>query len=213
MTTKFCGNCGNALNTSDNFCTQCGKSRDDSNQNLVTSKKDSDKKQDKQITLTLEMDGFELNITEKSEIAKKIAAIMADSEIKGELGEKALWTGKEKSGFMKKPIEHFLTNFRLLSFDPNEPKSVIIPLSYVDVVVMNSHRDSSRTGIGGYTALAKGMGIGGFKSSGQSVTVGDVNFLCQGEHLVTISNVVDPNGFKNFVNQLKKGMNQRLENS
>jgi len=33
-----------------------------------------------------------------------------------------------------------------------------------------------------------------------------------GEIIVTIPNVVDPNGLKNFVNQLKKSMIQRLEN-
>lgn len=128
------------------------------------------------------------------------------------LGEKPLWTAEEKKGFLKEPIVYYLTNYRIMCIDPSEEKSMVFPLNYVDIVVMNSHRDSSRKGIGGFTSLVGGIGIGGFQSHGQSVTVGDVNFMCQGEIIVTIPNVVDPNGLKNFVNQLKKSMIQRLEN-
>ncbi|MEK0329587.1 MAG: hypothetical protein QQN59_07605, partial [Nitrosopumilus sp.] len=79
-------------------------------------------------------------------------------------------------------------------------------------VVMNSHRVISRTGIGGYTSLTKGMGIGIMKSSGKSVSIGDVNFLHNRENILTIYNVADPSGFKSLVNQLKKSMNQHLKN-
>ena len=38
-----------------------------------------------------------------------------------------------------------------------------------------------------------------------------LNFLCQGEIILSIPNVIDPNGVKNFVTQVKKSMNKKLE--
>ncbi len=209
---KFCGNCGNSLNSSDNFCTQCGNQIENSSQIAVKPKEKSKKQKDDQTNLNLDICGKVFTIKEDTDIAKKIARIMDKISLNKKLGEKPLWTAEEKTGLFKEPITYHLSNYRIFCLDPSDKKSMVFPLNYVDIVVMNSHRDSSRKGIGGFTSLVGGIGIGGFQSHGQSVTVGDVNFMCQGEIIVTIPNVLDPNGLKNFVNQLKKSMIQRLEN-
>lgn len=153
--------------------------------------------------LTFNIDGKEITIEERNDVAQKIGKIMGGGGIKEELGENVLWKAEKKQGFLKKPIIYSMTNYRILCLYPDE-KLIQFPLNYIDVVVMNTHRASARTGIGGFTTLARGFGIGGMQSTGKSVTVGDVNFLFQGEILITIPDVINPIGLKNLVIAVKK---------
>jgi len=212
MTQKFCGSCGKSLENATNFCTHCGEPIKNNKEVSSKSIKLSKKQDDGLINLTFNGDDMSITIRERAEIAKEIERILDMDKLAEHIKAKTLWMAEEKTGFFKKPIKFFLTNNVIFCGDPADERTIVFPLNYVDVVVMNSHRVSSRTGIGGYTSLTKGAGIGGWQSSGRSVTVGDVNFLCQGEVVVTIHNVNDPSGLKSLVNQLKKTMNQQLKN-
>ena len=209
-----CGSCGKSLENTTNFCTHCGESLKNNKESDNKSKIISKKKDDELVDLTIDVGGRSLKINnERTEIVKEIERMMdIDELMTSGLTKKILWSGEEKTGLFKKPIEFFLTNNLIICNDPTEERTMVFPLCYVDVVVMNSHRVISRTGIGGYTSLTKGMGIGIMKSSGKSVSIGDVNFLHNGENILTIYNVADPSGFKSLVNQLKKSMNQHLKN-
>lgn len=212
MTSKFCGSCGKPLDNATNFCTHCGEPIKNSKNETKEIAKTSKGKNDNQVNFEIKNLGSSITVTERKDIAQRIVKILESDVSKGTFGEKLLWQGEEKQGVFKKPIMHYITNYRIVSYAENDDANyVVFPLNYVDVVIMNSHRTSSRTGIGGYTSLTKGMGIGGFQSSGKSVTIGDLIFLCQGENVATICNVADPTGLKNMVNQLKKTMKQNLK--
>jgi hypothetical protein len=202
---KFCGKCGVSIDVSNSFCTQCGaRIKIENNSHEETMEKSSETDEEI-IELSFNIDDKEITIKERKDVAQKIGKIMGEGGIKEELGENALWKAEKKQGFLKSPILYALSNYRILCLYPDE-KMVQLPLKYVDVVVMNTHRASARTGIGGFTTLARGFGIGGMQSSGKSVTIGDVNFLFQGEILITIPGVTDPIGLKNLVTQVKKQM-------
>jgi hypothetical protein len=200
---KFCGKCGASIDISNNFCTQCGARIKTENSSHEKSKEKSSKMDEEMTNLTFNIDGKEITIEERNDVAQKIGKIMGGGGIKEELGENVLWKAEKKQGFLKKPIIYSMTNYRILCLYPDE-KLIQFPLNYIDVVVMNTHRASARTGIGGFTTLARGFGIGGMQSTGKSVTVGDVNFLFQGEILITIPDVIDPIGLKNLVIAVKK---------
>jgi hypothetical protein len=200
---KFCGKCGASIDISNNFCTQCGARIKTENSSHEKSKEKSSKMDEEMTNLTFNIDGKEITIEERNDVAQKIGKIMGGGGIKEELGENVLWKAEKKQGFLKKPIIYSMTNYRILCLYPDE-KLIQFPLNYIDVVVMNTHRASARTGIGGFTTLARGFGIGGMQSTGKSVTVGDVNFLFQGEILITIPDVINPIGLKNLVIAVKK---------
>ena len=153
----------------------------------------------------IDIDGKSILIEEKKEEAQKIVKIMADYDIKKEFGENVLWKGKAKKKdnlLGKKLTLYAITNYRIIC--ASTEKQIQLPLKYVDVAVLNSHRSITRAGIGGFTALGRSVGIGGMQNTGRSVFVGDVNFLLQGDIHVSIPNVIDPVGLKNLVNQVKK---------
>ena len=145
-----------------------------------------------------------ITVKERRDVAEKFAKIMNldNGLLNEEFGENLLWKAEEKKGLFKKPKTYMITNYRIQYLD-SDKEFLQMPIKYLDIVVMNSHRESSRNGVGAFAS-----GMGGFVSSGESVTVGDVNFLVQGNILLTIPNVIDPTGLKSLINQVKKQMNE-----
>jgi len=203
---KFCGKCGASLDNSNNFCTKCGDPIKKEKNLLEKPRKKSGKSAEETLKIVFDIEGKKIEIEEKKDVAQKIAKIMADvGTIQHELGENVLWKAEKKEGFLGKKLTLYgITNYRIIY--GSAEKQIQFPLKYIDIVVMNSHRAMARTGIGGFTALGRGIGIGAMQSTGKSVNVGDVNFLFQGDILITIPNVIDPAGLKNLVTQVKKQM-------
>jgi len=205
---KFCGKCGASLDNSNNFCTKCGDPIKKEKNLPEKPRKKSGKSAEETLKIVFDIEGKKIEIEEKKDVAQKIGKLMAVDEenvIKKELGENVLWYAEKKEGFLGKKLTLYsVTNYRIICV--TEEKQISLPLKYIDLVVMNSHRAMTRTGIGGFTTLARGMGIGAMQSTGKSVNVGDVNFLFQGDILITIPNVIDPAGLKNLVTQVKKQM-------
>jgi len=202
---KFCGKCGASLDNSNNFCTKCGDPIKKEKNLPEKPRKKSDKSAEETLKIMFDIEGKKIEIEEKKDVAQKIGKIMAGLDIKKELGENVLWNAEKKEGFLGKKLTlYILSNYRIIC--ASEEKQISLPLKYVDIVVLNSHRAMARTGIGGFTALGRGIGIGAMQSTGKSVTIGDVNFLFQGDILITIPNVTDPAGLKNLVTQVKKQM-------
>ncbi|MEK0339837.1 MAG: hypothetical protein QQN46_06425 [Nitrosopumilus sp.] len=156
--------------------------------------------------------GKKVSIFEKWIIGERITEIMNSNDLSSKYGENLLWSAEEKQGFFKKPINYYFTNYRFFSLNMNTEEGIQLPIKHIDIVIMNSHRVSRRTGIGGFTSLTKGMGIGGMQSSGKSATVGDINVIFQGEIYSVISDVLDPNGLKSLVTQIGKKFDSNLEN-
>ena len=209
MTSKFCGNCGKSLDNATNFCTHCGEPIKNISKEIV---KKPTKKEEKLFEIEFDHGGKKVSIFEKWIIGERLTEIMNNYDLSSKYGESLLWSAEEKQGIFKKPINHYITNYRIFSLNMDTGSGIQLPLKHMDIVVMNSHRVSKRTGIGGYTSLTRGMGIGGMQSSGKSATIGDINVIFQGQILTVIPNVLDPNGLKNLVTQIKKNYDSTLEN-
>ena len=197
-TAKFCEKCGKSVDIQNDFCTNCGSKINNQNNTSKTLPKKLTKDKDKFFEIEFNIDGKIIVVEDKKEIVERIGKIMSDVTIKQEFGENYLWQGESKDGIFSKPKKYYLTNYRIGCLFTDE-KLVQIPIKYVDVVVMNTHRASSRNGIGGFISLGKGIGIGGIQSSGKSVTIGDLNILFKGDVLITIPQVRDPVGLKNLI--------------
>ena len=212
MIQNFCGSCGKSLQNATNFCTHCGepiKNNKNTSKEIV---KKSAKKDEKLFEMKFDHGGKKVSIFEKWIIGERITEIMNSNDLSSKYGENLLWSAEEKQGFFKKPINYYFTNYRFFSLNMNTEEGIQLPIKHIDIVIMNSHRVSRRTGIGGFTSLTKGMGIGGMQSSGKSATVGDINVIFQGEIYSVISDVLDPNGLKSLVTQIGKKFDSNLEN-
>ncbi len=223
MTQNFCEKCNASIINCTNFCTNCGerikkptsyaqKSEIKPTSYSQKSEIKPTQKDENMIEISYSYEGKKIIIKERKDFAEKIGMIMAEGGgIREDLGENILWSGQEKSGLFKRGKSYIVTNYRIMNIITDE-KMIQMPLKYIDVVIMNTHRVSSRTGIGAFTSIGMGIGIGGMQSYGKSVTIGDVNFLFQGNVLVTIPNIIDPNGLKSLVTLIKKKYDSTLEN-
>jgi len=223
MTQNFCEKCNVSIINCANFCTNCGErikkptsyaQKSSIKKPMSYSQKSEIKptqKDENMIEISYSYEGKKIIIKERKDVAEKIAMIMAEGGgIREDLGENILWSGQEKSGLFKRGKSYIVTNYRIMNIITDE-KMIQMPLKYIDVVIMNTHRVSSRTGIGAFTSIGMGI-VGGMQSYGKSVTIGDVNFLFQGNVLVTIPNIIDPNGLKSLVTLIKKKYDSTLEN-
>ena len=222
MTQNFCEKCNASIINCTNFCTNCGerikkpmsyaqKSEIKPTSYSQKSEIKPTQKDENMIEISYSYEGKKIIIKERKDVAEKIAMIMAEGGgIREDLGENILWSGQEKSGLFKRGKSYIVTNYRIMNIITGE-KMIQMPLKYIDVVIMNTHQVSSRTGIGAFTSIGMGI-VGGMQSYGKSVTIGDVNFLFQGNVLVTIPNIIDPNGLKSLVTLIKKKYDSTLEN-
>ncbi len=223
MTQNLCEKCNVSIINCTNFCTNCGErikkpmsyaQKSSIKKPMSYSQKSEIKptqKDENMIEISYSYEGKKIIIKERKDVAEKIAMIMAEGGgIREDLGENILWSGQEKSGLFKRGKSYIVTNYRIMNIITDE-KMIQMPLKYIDVVIMNTHRVSSRTGIGAFTSIGMGI-VGGMQSYGKSVTIGDVNFLFQGNVLVTIPNIIDPNGLKSLVTLIKKKYDSTLEN-
>ena len=125
-------------------------------------------------------------------------------------GEEILWSYIGEQGVFNKKarIVMALTNFRayVYSFDDYDIGNIMIS-NVDDVLVMNSHRESSSHRMGSFHSTGRmGMRIGTHSSMGssRSQTIGDVHFMQNGETIVTFGNVSDPHGIVKLAKSIQK---------
>jgi tetratricopeptide (TPR) repeat protein len=125
-------------------------------------------------------------------------------------GEELLWSYVAEQGVFNKKARSVMavTNFRayVYGFDDYEFGNTLIS-TLDDVLIMNSHRESSSHRMGSFHSTGRmGMRIGTHSSmgSGRSQTMGDVHFMKDGETIVTFGNVSDPHGIVKLVKSIQK---------
>jgi hypothetical protein len=125
-------------------------------------------------------------------------------------GEELLWSYVGEQGVFNKKARNLMvvTNFRayVYHFEEHDWGNVLIS-TLDDVLVMNSHRQSSSHRMGSFHSTGRmGMRIGTHSSmgSGRSQTMGDVHFMKDGETIVTFGNVSDPHGIVKLVKSIQK---------
>jgi tetratricopeptide (TPR) repeat protein len=125
-------------------------------------------------------------------------------------GEEMLWNYIGEQGVFNKKarIVMALTNFRAFVYVFDEYDAGFLLTGAIhDVVVMNSHRQSSSHRMGSFHSTGRmGMRIGTHSSMGssRSQTVGDVHFMHDGETIVTFGNVSDPHGIVKLSKSIQK---------
>jgi tetratricopeptide (TPR) repeat protein len=130
-------------------------------------------------------------------------------------GEELLWSYVGEQGVFNKKARHLMavTNFRayVYHFEEHDWGNVLIS-TLDDILVMNSHRQSSSHRMGSFHATGRmGMSVGTHSSMGssRSQTVGDVHFMKDGETIVTFGNVSDPSGIVKLVKSIQKQVTVR----
>jgi hypothetical protein len=158
-------------------------------------------------TVNLFYNNVSLTVSEDENYAQKLATICESSRIKEELGEELLWQYKDEKGIFFKKIKEMviITNYRIMYFNTNNQEIIQFPLKYADIAVVNAKTISWRHGsaAGGFTRSAA-FGLGFFNSEGTSRQVGDLWFLFQGQKVIELTNIVDPNGVKHTLEMIKK---------
>ncbi|MBT7252562.1 MAG: hypothetical protein HN875_02360 [Candidatus Nitrosopelagicus sp.] len=125
-------------------------------------------------------------------------------------GEEILWSYVGEEGIFNKKARHVMavTNFRAYLYDFNDYEHGNLLISNMDdVLIMNSHRQSSSHRMGSFHSTGRmGMRIGTHSSmsSSRSQTVGDVHFMKDGESFIIFEGVSDPQGIVRVVKSIKK---------
>ncbi len=150
---------------------------------------------------------------EDVEGVKKLHQIMENLEIKEKLGEAIIWEHYFEEGIFFKKTKEFwiITNYRIMYGNYKTDVFLQVPLKYVDVVVMNSHSSFQSTGTGYGVAMPGSLafGVGVMNRQGTSQRIGDLTFILEGQVILEFTNVADPTGVKNLINQVKKQMNSK----
>ena len=125
-------------------------------------------------------------------------------------GEELLWSYVGEQGVFNKKARHLMavTNFRayVYHFEEHDWGNVLIN-TLDDILVMNSHRQSSSHRMGSFHSNGRmGMRIGTHSSMGssRSQTMGDVHFMKDGETIITFGDVSDPHGIVKLVKSIQK---------
>jgi hypothetical protein len=158
-------------------------------------------------TVTLHYDNYKATFAEDQQYATRLAAILESPRIKEELGEQTLWHYEDKRGFLKKKMVQYamITNYRVIYFHLDHGELVQLPLKYAEIVVNNTKSLSQRNGSGvGAWDPKFAVGIGFYQSHGVSTRVGDLWFLFQGQKVIELNKVHDPNGIKRTLETIKK---------
>lgn len=146
---------------------------------------------------------------DEPEYAKRMQDIMAEGgEIKADLGETVLWSHQLKKGFFKtKSYEIWMiTNFRIIKTDNETNKATQLPVKYIDAIVMNlrtrSQSQGKTVGAGVPAGILTGMAFS--QREGQSMKIGDLVFIFNGQVLLVFENISDPNGVRKLFYTIKK---------
>jgi hypothetical protein len=120
--------------------------------------------------------------------------------------EQVLWKRTLTTGIIHRnpTFTDIITNERAVVLDDTLHSIVrACPMRNAVVVVTNTRRDSSQTRMGyGYEGHYASAGLG------TSHTVGDIQFLLNGDIVMTIHNITDPNGLKRLIDGTIKSMRQ-----
>ncbi len=119
-------------------------------------------------------------------------------------GESILWKRSFSKGILNRHLTctEVVTNLRAAVID-DEKLSILryAQLRNCEVTVDNQHRSYS----GVHSGYSRYGGYSG-TSVGQSVTYGNVNFIQNGNVLLTLYNVSDPHGLKSLISATRKSM-------
>jgi hypothetical protein len=172
--------------------------------NSVSINSDSDKKESK---VTLSYKNVSLTVSEDEKYVQKLATICESSRIKEELGEELLWEYKDEKGIFFKKIREMaiITNYRVMYFNVNQQEIIQLPLKYADIAVVNAKTVSFRNGAtaGGWSR-SSALWLGFSTSEGIGTRVGDLWFLFQGQKVLELTDIADPNGVKRTLDMIKK---------
>ena len=130
-------------------------------------------------------------------------------------GEEILWSYVGEEGIFNKKARHVMavTNFRAYLYDFNDYEHGNLLISNMDdVLIMNSHRQSSSHRMGSFHSTGRmGMRIGTHSSMGssRSQTIGDVHIMKDGETRIRFGNVSDPSGIVKLVKSIQKQVTVR----
>jgi len=131
-------------------------------------------------------------------------------------GEELLWNYVGTGGIFNKKAKFLMafTNFRAYLYDFDDPYDYgnLLVSSIDDVLVMNSHRESTNHRMGSFHSNGRmGMRIGTHSSMGssRSQTVGDVIFMKDGQQMISFGNISDPQGLVRLVKSVMKNITIR----
>jgi len=131
-------------------------------------------------------------------------------------GEELLWSYIQTEGVFNKKAQFVMavTNFRagIWSFEEFDENGMIFISQIDDVLVMNSHRQSSSHRMGSFHSTGRmGMRIGTHSSMGssRSQTIGDVHVMKDGETRIRFGNVSDPSGIVKLIKSIQKQVTVR----
>jgi len=163
------------------------------------------------VTINLQLPEGNITLHDNDiEFTKKLNQILCDPDIKSELGEQIIWNSNFEEGIFWRKIRlsWIITNYRVIYSNFKTGEFLQIPLKYLDVVVMNTHSAFQSQGFAMGAAMPGSLAIGAgmMQRKGTSVRVGDLVFIVDGQVLLKFSNVFDPSGVKNLINQVKKQM-------
>lgn len=129
--------------------------------------------------------------------------------------EQYLWSHTEQKGFWQKHFSKIfaVTNFRIFIYDFEIKKMTgLLLLSEMDdIVVIDTYRSYNSIRYGAYGSFARGFGVSGGQSQGQSVSYGKIVFLSSGNPIISIGGISDPNGLKRLTLSVKKALYPKKE--
>ncbi|MEM2126621.1 MAG: hypothetical protein QXH67_00150 [Candidatus Bathyarchaeia archaeon] len=124
--------------------------------------------------------------------------------------EEVMWIHEVTRGIMKKQTveKWIITNRRIIKWNAENNKHLILGIPMAEVVVMNQHRSSSGSRVGAFTGRGGRIftGVGVSSSSSTSRTYGDLVFMVGGREAFRFPGISDPNGVKRMIEAIKKAI-------
>src|SRR5574337_2077893 len=129
--------------------------------------------------------------------------------------ESMIWSHYEQRGFWQKRFSkiYAITNLRIFiyDFEINKMTGLLIMSSLDDIVVTDAYRSYVSTRYGAYGSFARGFGVSGGQSRGESVTMGKITFMSNGKPIISLNGVTDPHGLKRLTLSVKKALYPKKE--
>lgn len=129
--------------------------------------------------------------------------------------ETVLWQHNEERGIFQKYLakSFVISTERIFIYDFKQNRMIgLLTMKDLDeVVVTSSYRSYNSQRYGMYSSYARGMGVSGGQSVGQSQTVGTILFFSKGQPIISIGGVTDPFGLKRLVVAFKKSIREKIE--
>lgn len=129
--------------------------------------------------------------------------------------ESMIWSHYEQRGFIQKHFSkiYAITNFRIFTYDfeINKMTGLLMMQDLDDIVVTDTYRSYNSIRYGAYGSFARGFGVSGGQSHGQSVSYGKIVFLSSGIPIISIGGISDPNGLKRLTLSVKKALYPKKE--